>query len=366
MLLVAAALPSLLIGLVAGVFVDRLDRKRLMVVSDLVRAVLSFSIPFLVSKDILLLYAIVLLSSSVGQFFNPAHESILPEIASTEELRAVNSWMAISGFGATTIGFAVCGIILAHFPLQWTFYMDALSFLISAICIGSIRVQSFSRSDRTHLDTVMTNLKDGGKYLLRNQALRSLFLLTIPVLLAFGLWNALLLPFTLHTLHATTFVYGIQEGLTCAAFVTGSLVVMRLGKRVHDGEWIVLSFLGMGLLGVDYALSANVPLAICLVMATGLMNAPYAIARRLIIQHNTHRAVRGRVNSVFFVARDAIYLAGMAAAGLADVWGMRSMMMVSALLLVGAGLAAFWMPGFVHARLGKAVSPAAELGSPNS
>ena len=81
LMLVSAALPSLLFGLFAGVIVDRYDRKRIMVMSDLVRALLSFCIPFLVSQNIYFLYGVFLLSSSVGQFFTPAHESILPEIA---------------------------------------------------------------------------------------------------------------------------------------------------------------------------------------------------------------------------------------------------------------------------------------------
>lgn len=348
MLLVASALPSLLIGLLAGVIVDRFDRKRIMIVSDLLRAAFSFSIPLLISHNHLFLYGAVLFSSSVGQFFSPALESILPEIASAEELRTVNSWMAISGFGATTIGFAVCGIIASHFPIEWAFYADALSFLISATCIWRISILPLRVEGRMNLFTAMSNLKDGGRYLIRNSALHALFLITLPVLLAFGLWNALLLPFTLHILHATTFEYGVQEGLTCIGFLLGSLLVMRMGNRIKEGKWLVLSFFGMGIFGLIYAFSTNVPLSIGLVMLTGFLNAPYSIARRLIIQRNTHRAVRGRVNSAFFMARDVVYLVGMASAGLADVLGLQVLIIMSAFLLIVAGSAALFILHLVH------------------
>src|SRR5512139_254191 len=124
LMLMATAAPSLVVGLIAGVFVDRFDRRRIMIAADLIRAVLVFSIPFLVPLDIAWLYIIVTLSSAVGQFFDPAHESVLPEIASEEELAAANSMIAISSFGSTAIGFAASGLIASQFPIQWCFYLD--------------------------------------------------------------------------------------------------------------------------------------------------------------------------------------------------------------------------------------------------
>jgi MFS family permease len=82
LMLVATALPSLFVGLVAGVFVDRSDRKRIMIAADLIRAVLIGALPLLVPFGIAWLYIIVVVSSAVGQFFNPAHASLLPETAS--------------------------------------------------------------------------------------------------------------------------------------------------------------------------------------------------------------------------------------------------------------------------------------------
>jgi MFS family permease len=127
-MLVAAALPTLLVGMVAGVFVDRYDRKKIMIASDLIRAVLVFLIPFLIPYNIAWLYIMVALTSAVAQFFDPAHESVLPEVASDEELAAANSMIAISSFGSTAIGFAASGLIASRH--EWAFYIDALTFLI--------------------------------------------------------------------------------------------------------------------------------------------------------------------------------------------------------------------------------------------
>jgi len=343
MLLIAAALPSLLVGLLAGVLVDRLDRKRILVVTDLARAGLSFSIPFLFAQNSLWLYAIVFLSSAAGQFFNPAHESILPDIAAEDERTAANTLMAMSGFGATTLGFAACGLVVSHYPLQWAFYLDALSYLFSAACIAPVRLPRLAGCDRRTFASVFSNLKAGGRFLTQDPALRSLFVVSLPVVLAFGLWNSLLLPFSLHTLHVSAGDYGLQEGLTTVSFIAGCLATVRLGGRWKPSQWIVASLAGLGTVGVYYALSTRIPLAIGLVALTGLLNAPYSIARRLIIQRATRRATRGRVNSLFLVSRDAAYLAGMTAAGLADAVGLRCLVAASGLLLLGAGLLGLWL-----------------------
>ncbi len=345
LLLVAAALPSLLVGLFAGVLVDRLDRKRILLSADMLRAGLSFSIPFLAAHSSLWLYAVVLLSSALGQFFNPAHESVLPEVAGEEELAAANSLMAISGFGATTLGFALGGLITSQFPLQWAFYLDGLSFLVSAVCIGRIRIPRLVQPNRRTLGGVLTAMKAGGRMVSESTGLRSLLLVSLPVVLAFGLWNSLLLPFTLRTLHAAASDYGLQQGLTALGFIAGCVTVARLGACLRPAKWILLSLLGLGTVGVYYALATAVPVAVGLVALSGLLNAPYSIARRLIIQRNTRRETRGRVNSIFLVARDAAYLAGMASAGLADVLDIRILLGASGVLLLGAGLAAWWLDG---------------------
>ncbi len=342
LMLISMALPSLLVGLFAGVMVDRINRKKVMLAADIIRAGLSILLPTLAAHNQLWVYGIVLLSNTVGQFFNPAQESILPEIASEKDLAAANGLMAIGGFASTAIGFALCGWMTAHFPLQWAFYTDALTFLVSAFCIFRISIPKIETGEHTHLGMVLENLQSGKKRIGRNAKLKSLMWVTIPAFLAFGLWNSLLLPFTISRLHATAQVYGVQEGLTALGFVAGSLVVMKLSGRLQQRYWIAISFIGMGISGGFYAFSTWIPQAVCLVVATGLLNAPFSVARRLVIQHNTPREMRGRINSVFFVIRDVAYVTGMAAAGLANSFGIRGLIMVCAVLWVLAGAQAAW------------------------
>ena len=345
LMLMATAAPSILVGLVAGVFVDRYDRRKIMMAADVIRAALVVLIPFLIPLNIAWLYVIVMLTGAVGQFFDPAHESVLPEVASDEELAAANSLMAISSFGATAIGFAASGLIASRFPIEWVFYIDAISFVISAICIFMIRVPSLGVSEEASVHAVVRNLKAGARVLIDTPILRSLFIVFALVFVSFGLSNSLLLPFALRALNATEFEYGVQEAMTSVGFVVGSLMMARVSERLREGLWIALGFIGMALAGIGYSSMTAIGPAIAIITISGFINAPTSIARRLVIQRHTPREMRGRVNSAFFVCRDVLFLAGMAAAGLADVFPVRIMYLFSALLLLAAGVWALFMPG---------------------
>jgi MFS family permease len=345
LMLMATAAPSLLVGLFAGVLVDRYDRKWIMITADLVRAVLVFLIPFLVPHNIIWLYVIVMLTSAIGQFFDPAHESVLPEVASEKELASANSLMAISSFGATAVGFAASGLIASAADIKWAFYLDAVSFLFSAACIYLIRIKPLQAEEDTSAAVVIKNLQAGLRKLFDTPILRSLFTSQVPTLLAFGLSNALLLPFALRALKATEFEYGLQEALTSIGFVLASLLMAGLFDRMREGAWIATGYLGMALAGIAYSFTHSIPLAIIIVTFSGFFNAPASIGRRLVVQRNTPREMRGRVNSVFFVSRDVLFLVGMAAAGLADFIDVRIMYLSSAILLLGGAFLVMILPG---------------------
>lgn len=348
LMLMATVLPSLLVGLVAGVFVDRFDRKKIMIFSDLIRAVLVFLIPFLVQGSLVWLYVIVILASSVQQFFDPAQESLLPEVATDEELAAANSLMAISSFGSTAIGFAASGI-LAAIDIRWCFYIDAISFLFSAACVYFVKVKTTAPEEETTVSVVLRNLGSGLKFLFGTSILRSVFFVTLIISTSFGLWNALLLPFALSVLNAGESVYGLQEGLTSLAFVAGSLLMAGIAQRLREGQWAAIGAIGMGLVGLLYATASSIPFAIMMVAISGFLNPAYYIAMKLIMQRNTPREMRGRVFSARAVLANVTFLIGMAAAGLADLGDItvmvRSLFIVSALITLGAGVLILVLPG---------------------
>src|SRR5919202_197162 len=294
LMLMATSVPSLVVGLIAGVFVDRWDRRRVMITADMIRGVLVFLIPFLIASNVTWLYVIVMLSSAVGQFFDPAHASLLPEVASDEELAAANALMQISSFGSTA---------------------------------------------------VLRNLRAGLRFLFGTSILRSLFLTCLPAFAGIGLLNALLLPLSLRSLHATEFGYGVVEALSSGGFVAGALLLASLGDRLHAGQWVAISYMSVGMLCIVISQMLSFPVVVLLYTAAGFCNAPNYVGRSVVIQRHTPRDIRGRVNSAFFVTRNVMYLVGMGAAGLADLFGPRAIYLAGGLVVLASGILALMLPG---------------------
>jgi len=345
LMLAATALPALVVGLVAGVFVDRYDRKKIMIVSCLIRAVLVASIPAAVAININLLYVIVFINAAIAQFFDPAQESVIPDVATDEELAAANSFLSISSFGSTAIGFAGAGLLASLASIEFAFYFDAVTFLVTALLIAFVTVRPMVHEESTSVRVVIDGLRDGFRYLSSSPILRNSFISGVPAYFSFGLWNVLLLPFAITVLHATEFEYGLQEGLTSVGFVVGSLFMAKYTDRLREGQWIVIGMLGMGVLGILYGLSTSILVAIVIVSLSGFLNAPPAIARRLILQRNSPREMRGRVFSTFGVLRDVIFLIGMFAAGLADFVSIELLVVISGVILIATGVWTQFLPG---------------------
>ncbi len=345
LMMMASAAPSLLVGLIAGVFVDRYDRKRIMMAADMIRAVLIVSIPFLMPYNIAWIYILVALSATVGQFFNPAHASVLPEIASEEELNAANSLMAISSFGSLVVGYAAAGLITSSYSIEWAFYIDAATFLVSGFLIYLTRVPSIQADENTNISSIFQNLKSGIQVITNTGSLRSMFIAYIFIGTTFGFSNAIRLPFTIHALKSTEFVFGLIESVALIGFVIASLLIAKVGDRLREGQWLSISFIGMAITGVFFSLSTAVWFALVITTLEGFMNAPSVIARALVIQRNTPREARGRVFSAFFVTRDVMFMTGMAMAGLADLFNLRILYLSSSVIILAVGIIITFMPG---------------------
>ena len=175
--------------------------------------------------------------------------------------------------------------------------------------------------------------------------LRSLVLVFGLIFVDYGLTNSLILPYIKRMLAGTDFQFSLVEAMFAVGFVAGSLIMANLADRLHAGQWIVISILGMGLFTVGLALAGHVSVVFACSTMIGVLNAPSYLGRQLLIQRTTPREIRGRVSSVFFVLRDAGFMIGMAAAGLADLFDVRVLLLITALGLIACGALALVLPG---------------------
>jgi len=344
LIMMATSIPTMLVGMISGVMVDRYDRKKIMIAADISRGVLVALIPLLVHHHIAWLYAIVMLTSGIKTFFDPAYESVIPEMATDEELSAANAMISISSFGSTAVGFAASGL-LASYSIELAFYIDGISYFISALLLRGVVIAPLKVVDKTTVRVVLSNLKTGVHYIFSSAILRSLMVIGLVYAFFVGMGNTLLLPFSREALHASEFEYGIQEGMTSIGFVVGSLVLARYADRWREGVWLIASLAGMAVTYLIYSLSTSIPLAVFIITLSGFANAPYGIARRTMMQRNTEREIRGRVGGAFMTINHVMMLLGMGAAGLADLYGARTLMLVATGLNFVALILAMVLPG---------------------
>ena len=151
--LIARAIPMMLAGPLAGVLLDRMDRRRLMITSDLVRAVIALGFIFTVDgRHTWLLYLLSSMLMFASPFFTSGRASILPVIANKEELHTANSMTQTTQWTNVAIGSFLGGVSVTQLGFEWAFVFNALSFLFSAWSIWNLRLKSGSfRARRSDL-----------------------------------------------------------------------------------------------------------------------------------------------------------------------------------------------------------------------
>ncbi len=139
-LMLSRAIPAVVAGPLAGVLLDRFDRRRIMISSDLIRGVIA--IGFIVAlglKQIWPLYALSALLMLASPFFTSGRSAILPSIANDEELHTANSLTQTTGWMTLALGAFIAGAAVAKFGYPFAFLLNSLSFFFSAFCIGKLR-----------------------------------------------------------------------------------------------------------------------------------------------------------------------------------------------------------------------------------
>jgi MFS family permease len=137
--MLSRAIPAVLIGPLAGVVLDRANRKHVMIASDLIRAIVAMAFILTVRRtDTWLLYVLSALLMLASPFFTSGRASILPSIATKDELHTANSLTQTTQWTTLTIGTFLGGTSVMQFGYRWAFFGNSLSFLVSALCISRL------------------------------------------------------------------------------------------------------------------------------------------------------------------------------------------------------------------------------------
>ena len=347
----AGAIPSLLVGLFVGVWVDRYRRRPILIAADLGRAALLMVIPVAAMLGVLrieYLYIVAFLVGALELFFDVAHRSFLPSLVEREQLVEGNSKLAMSRSVAEILGPGVAGGLVQWVTAPIAIAVDAISFLISALFLRGIRTPEPEPRPSDERQNIWGEVGEGLRLVSGNRLLRAI----AGCIGTLGLFNSVLeAVFVLYV----TRELGIGPGLLGLAFASGSIGFL-VGTLLTG--WVTRRFgLGLGLIGGLLLVGLSdllIPLVndsmTVVVIILVLMTAQFFFGLGFVIfntgqvslrQAITPDRLQGRMNAVMsFVGWSIVPLGGLLGGGLGEIMGLRLTLLLAAL---GEILAVLWL-----------------------
>jgi MFS family permease len=226
-------LPYLLFGLVIGAWVDRVDRKRLMILTDIGRAAVIGSIPLMANLNLLSvwwIYGVMFVTSTLSIAFDAADFAAIPSLVSQDDLVTANGRIQASYSATGVIGPFLAGGLIAVIPIYDVIFFDALSFLVSSGSLGIIR-RSFNVTKEKKTTTIRQDIAEGLRYVLRHPVLRNISAMMALVNFVSSTVNSQEVLFAKQQLSATDAQVGLLFSAGSAGVIVLSLAAGPLRKR---------------------------------------------------------------------------------------------------------------------------------------
>jgi putative nucleotidyltransferase with HDIG domain len=349
--LIAKAAPTVFFGLIAGALVDRFNRQRVMILTDITRAVLTVTIPFLALTWLPGVFIVVFLVATASTLFNPAKQAILPNLVPPEFLVKANSLISSSEKTMELLGYSLAGLIAAIASWQPLFIVDAATFIVSAVTLLGVADRSRIQARTVRL---LDDIKEGSRFVLTNRTLRSTMGLTFFAVIFGSLTFPILVVMSYAALGGGAFGYGVLEAAIGAGAIVGALAAPGIMNRWPAGMLILAGVGGTGLAGALTGFSRSVPTAAVFLFLSGVANTVYYVSLISLTQAETPDRVRGRVMSIRFLLVQLGLLAGMGLSGpLTDRLGAPLVFVAAGFLLVCASVVGFAFPDLRNATLRK-------------
>lgn len=339
------AIPALALGLFAGVVVDRVRRRPLLVAADLGRAALLALIPALAMAGALRmehLYAVTLAVTTLAVLFEVAYPAYLPALVDADKLVEGNSKLAMGDAVAEIIGPGLGGALAQALSPAVAVGVDAASFLVSALSLGLIRRREPPPTPPAARRSALAEAAEGLRLTVRDPILRPLLLSESTLAFAGGIIGALYVIFVTQTLAIAPAVMGVIIGIGGASALVGAAIAERVTRRLGIGRAMILSR-GLGTIsGVLMALAGGPAwLAVGLLALSQITDATWSIFNtcdQALRQSVTPPAFLGRVTATSRLATGALLPLGALAGGiLGEAIGLRAGIGIG-LLLDGAAI----------------------------
>lgn len=228
-------LPYVFFGLIIGTWVDRVDRRRLMIAADVGRALMLVLLPFLYTQGSLTIswiYIVIFINATLGIIFDSASFAVLPNLVSKEDLVAANGRLSASYSVAEIAGPLLAGVLIATVPLPILLSVDSLSFVLSFVSLVLIHKKFICIGEKAPVTNVTQAIKEGFHFLVMHPIIRWSTLLALFLSLITTTIFAQFVLFAKDILALTDSHLGIAYAAAAGGVVVASLTAGPLNKRV--------------------------------------------------------------------------------------------------------------------------------------
>jgi predicted MFS family arabinose efflux permease len=344
-LFMAYVAPGALFGTVAGVFVDRWDRRRVLLVGNLLAAVL---IPWLLFTDavgasaVWVVYVVIFLESCVTQFLMPAENALLPTLVDEAHLVSANSLNALNDNLARVVGAALGAVLLGTAGFRNVVIIDAASYAVAAVTIALMSlapsVAQAARAAGARWRQVRQEWVDGLRLVTRSPLFRNLFIVVGVGLLGDAILSALLAPFAQEVAGFSATDYGWVLAARGVGGLAGGLLLAQIGSKLSPNLMLSGGLLGTGLMLLAMILAPKLPVILSVMVVAGPLYMAWLICMQTVLQKGAEDRFRGRVFGAYSTVSTLLMFVGSGLGGsLADTLGIRRLMIAAAGIYMVAG-----------------------------
>jgi MFS family permease len=343
----AIALPGIFIGPFAGVYVDRLDRRRIMLFGNVAQAIAATVL--LVGGEsfgIWLAMAVLLVQSSLYAIYSPAESALLPTVVDEEHLVTANALNSLNDNIARIAGPLIGALVYAWFGIRGIALANMASFLGSAVLVGMVSLAVAARS-QSGIDVAATSesiwrsMRTGASVVWHSSVLRSLFMIELLIVLADGPLTAMLAPFVRQTLDRTNADFGVLLSVRGVAGVAGGFVIAHVAHKFRNDRMMGACLLVIGVGVVAIAIIQNYPMTLAIMVLGGPAIVGMNTTFITMLQRNSEDRVRGRIFALLGAFSGFIFLMSTVIGSVATkVMSPPTIMLISGLPYTAAGIGA--------------------------
>ena len=353
-LFTAYYLPMVLLGSVAGVFVDRWDRRRIMVVTNILQACVTLLLLLVREGESLwFVYFVAFVQTSASMFFGPAESAIVPNLVEQEYLVPANALGNLNNTIARLAGPPIGGVLLGLFGLQFVVLIDSVSFLIAAVLLALMSVSSkptaaqVGATDAT-IEAVSSPVKlwrewrEGLRQIKQERLLVALFVVNGVISFGGSMIDPLYVPFVRDVLHGGPSALGWLSTTGALGGLLAGVVVGQWGSKVQPWRLTAFGTVATGLLMLVMYNQTSLPIVMALTFAMFVPVVGGSVGSQTLLQTGVADNFRGRVygalgTTIAVIGLVSLWLSGV----LGEILGIVPMLNVAGGVTLLAGLLAF-------------------------